>query len=592
LNRLTSLLFVLYPFFSSINAAEENTTLPTLIVTATRTPQTIDNSFASVTVISREEIANSQALTLPEILRTVPGLDIVTNGGLGKPTSVFMRGTESDHVLVLVDGVKIGSATVGSVAFEHLPLSQIERIEIVRGPRSSLYGSEAIGGVIQIFTRKGEGIEASVGMGDDASYHVTAGLSGASKENWYSIHASHLQTEGFNDCQANRNGGCFTVEPDDDAYDNSSVTAKLGHRFGDSVTIEANAMQAQGYTEYDSSFNNQADFVQQVFGIKADYVANDRWQINLSAGSSRDELDNFGNNAPKSFFHTSRTSINFTNNILFSNEKILTVGYDYQKDEVDSSTQYLVDSRDNQGVFVEYQTQWASIGLRNDDNEQFGDHTTGNIALAYAFNPNTRFMLSYGTAFKAPTFNELYFPNFGTPELEPEESESVEIGLMTTQADSQWSLSAYHTKIDKLIATNFDAGNFFADNINKAKISGVDGSFNWHNKAGWEFRLSGSWLNDALPRRAQKTINIELARKWKSARLGISGLAQSHRYDDAANSQRLGGYGILNLTTEYNFNKHWTLQARVENVLDKEYEKVRFYNTPRQFWFVSLRYQY
>jgi vitamin B12 transporter len=266
--RLTSLVFILYPFSSTA----ENT-LPELVVTATRTAQTVDESLASVTVISREEIDNSQALTLPEILRGVPGLDISSNGGLGKTTSVFMRGTESDHVLVLVDGLKIGSATLGNVALEHLPLSQIERIEIVRGPRSSLYGSEAIGGVIQIFTRQGKGIQASVGMGDDRTYQVTAGLSGATKENWYSLYADHLQTEGFNDCQGNTSGGCFTIEPDDDGYDNTSFSAKLGHRFGDSVTIEAHAMQAQGHTEYDSSFDNEADFVQQVLGLKADYVA-------------------------------------------------------------------------------------------------------------------------------------------------------------------------------------------------------------------------------------------------------------------------------------------------------------------------------
>jgi vitamin B12 transporter len=597
--RLTSLVFILYPFSSTA----ENT-LPELVVTATRTAQTVDESLASVTVISREEIDNSQALTLPEILRGVPGLDISSNGGLGKTTSVFMRGTESDHVLVLVDGLKIGSATLGNVALEHLPLSQIERIEIVRGPRSSLYGSEAIGGVIQIFTRQGKGIQASVGMGDDRTYQVTAGLSGATKENWYSLYADHLQTEGFNDCQGNTSGGCFTIEPDDDGYDNTSFSAKLGHRFGDSVTIEAHAMQAQGHTEYDSSFDNEADFVQQVLGLKADYVASDSWQLNLSAGRSLDETDNFGNNAPKSFFYTSRTSATFQNNFLFSNENILTLGYDYQKDEVDSSTQYTVDSRDNQGVFAEYQTQWNGAdliaGLRNDDNEQFGNHTTGNIAFGYALSPNMRLMISYGTAFKAPTFNELYFPNFGTPKLAPEESESIEMGLMGTLPDYKWSLNAYHTKIDKLIATNFDAatGNFFADNINKAKITGIETALSWH-KAGWEFNIKGTWLkpeDDAsgnlLPRRAEKTANVELAERRGPARLGISWLAQSHRYDDAANTQRLDSYNIWNITGEYNFNKHWALRARVENVLDEEYETARFFNTLGRFWFVSLHYQH
>jgi vitamin B12 transporter len=602
--RFTNLLLLLHVFiFCSLSNAADNA-LPEIVVTATRTAQTLEESLASVTVITREEIENSQALILPEILRGVPGLDISSSGGLGKPISVFMRGTESDHILVLVDGVKIGSATVGSVAFEHFPLSQIERIEIVRGPRSSLYGSEAIGGVIQIFTRKGKRTEASFGMGEDSTYIVSAGLSDTTKQNWYSFYAEYLQTDGFNDCQGSTSGGCFTIEPDDDGYDKTSFSAKLGHRFGENVSLEAHAMQAQGHTEYDSAFQNEADFVQQVLGIKADYVASDSWQLNLSVGQSLDEIDNFGNNAPDSFFHTTRTSATFQNNFSFSNDNILILGYDYQMDEVDSSTQYTEDSRDNQGLFAEYQTKLGGAdliaGIRSDDNEQFGEHTTGNIGLGYALSPNTRFMISYGTAFKAPTFNELYFPNFGTPSLAPEESESIEMGLMGTQPGYRWSFNVYRTKIDKLIATYFDAatGNFFADNINEAKITGIDGALNWR-KEGWEFNIKGSWLKpedeatgNLLPRRAKKTLNVELAERRGPARLGISWLAQSHRYDDAANTQRLDSYKIWNFTGDYHFNKYWVLRFRVENLSDKKYETARFYNSQGRFWFVSLHYQH
>ncbi|RKZ86744.1 MAG: TonB-dependent vitamin B12 receptor, partial [Candidatus Parabeggiatoa sp. nov. 1] len=184
---------LLFAFFCSLFLSAAENALSPVVVTATRTAQTVDESLASVTVITREDIDNSQALTIPDILRGVPGLDI-TMGGLGKTASVFMRGTESDHVLVLVDGVKIGSATTGSVAFEHLPLSQIERIEIVRGPRSSLYGSEAIGGVIQIFTRQGKGKKPSItfsgGAGEDNTYQLTGGVSGTTKGTSYSLFAN------------------------------------------------------------------------------------------------------------------------------------------------------------------------------------------------------------------------------------------------------------------------------------------------------------------------------------------------------------------------------------------------------------------
>jgi len=577
--RFSSLVFILF-FYPLSNAQEQR--LPEVVVTATRTAQTVDDSLASVTVITREDIDNSQALTVPDLLRGVPGLDVTTSGGLGKSASVFLRGTESDHVLVLMDGVKVGSATLGTAAFQHLPLAQIERIEIVRGPRSSLYGSEAIGGVIQIFTRQGKGKKPSItfsgGYGADNTYQVTGGVLGSTKTSWYNLSAGYLQTDGFNDCRGSESGGCFTIEPDDDGYDNTSYSVRLGHRFGESLSLEAFALRTEGHSEYDSSFDNEADILQQVIGFKADYAVSDSWLMNLNVGQSLDETDNFGNNAPNSFFNTTRTTGSFQSNFLFSNENTLTIGYDYQKDEVESSTAYTVDSLDNQGIFAQYQTQYGQadliVGLRQDDNDQFGKHTTGNVGLGYALSPKTRFVLSYGTAFKAPSFNELYFPNFGNPNLVPEESE--------------------------MIATNFDAatGNYFADNINNAKITGIDGALNWR-KGGWEFNTTFSWLKpedgttgNLLPRRAEKSLMLELAEKRGPARLGLSWLTQSHRYDDTANTQRLGSYGILNATSEYNFNKHWALRIRVENALDEEYETARFYNTSGRFWFVSLHYQH
>ncbi len=597
---------LLLAFFCSLFLSAAENALSPVVVTATRTAQTVDESLASVTVITREDIDNSQALTIPDILRGVPGLDI-TMGGLGKTASVFMRGTESDHVLVLVDGVKIGSATTGSVAFEHLPLSQIERIEIVRGPRSSLYGSEAIGGVIQIFTRQGKGKKPSItfsgGAGEDNTYQLTGGVSGTTKGTSYSLFANHLQNEGFNDCRGTDSAGCFTFEPDEDGYENTSFSARVGQRFGDKANMEIYALRTQGHTEYDSAFDNEADFVQQVFGLKADYVANDHWLMNINVGQSLDETDNFGNSAPNSFFNTTRTSGAFVNNFLFSDKDTLTVGIDYQLDEVDSSTVYTGESLDNKGLFAEYQTQSGDTmliaGIRKDDNEQFGDHTTGNVGLGYSLSPRTRFLVSYGTAYKAPSFNELYYPNFGNPNLAPEKSNSVEMGLKGRQPYYRWSLTGYHTKIDQLIATNFDAatGNYYA-NINAAKITGVDLSLNWRKK-GWEFNTNFSWLKpedettgNLLPHRAETTAKVELAERRGPARLGISVLAQGHRYDDAANTQRLSSYGIFNANYEHNFSKNWAVRARLENILDKEYETARFYNTQGRFWFVSVHYQY
>jgi vitamin B12 transporter len=603
--RLTKplVILVVYPLSSTADNMR-----PKVLVTATRTAQTVDDSLASVTVISRDDIENSQAFTVPDILRGVPGLDISSNGGLGKTSSVFMRGTQSGHVLVLVDGIKIGSATLGTVPFQHLPLSQIERIEIVRGPRSSLYGSEAIGGVIQIFTRQWKGkkprMTVSGGMGADNTYLFDASVSGATEKNWYSLGANRMKTDGFNACQGNNSGGCFTIEPDADAYENTSYNLRLGQGLGDKISLEAHALRAEGHTEYDASENNEADFVQEVLGIKADYVVNDGWLINLNIGQSRDKTDNFGHEEPDSKFETTRKTGSVQSNFFFSNRKTLTVGLDLQEDEVESSTAYAIDSLDNKGGFIEYQTREGNtdwiLGFRKEDNEQFGKHTTGNIGLSYIMSPRTRFIAAYGTAFRAPTFNDLYYPSYGNPNLVPEESKSIEIGLKGTQPDYKWSISAYHTRIDKLIASQFDVetDTFFADNINQAKIKGIDGGVNWR-KGTWEFSTQFSWLKPEdettgklLPRRAESTLKVAIAEKLGASRTELSVLAQSHRYDDAANTQRLGGYTLVNITHEYHFDKHWALRARLENVLDKEYKTASFYNTYGRFWFLSLRYQY
>ncbi len=583
--------FLLFFIFCSFSNARP-------IFTANGTAYTED---MSITVITRKQIDNSRALTLPEMLRGVAGLDIVTNEGLGKTSALFMRGTESDHVVVFLDGIKIGSATQGNVSFEHLSLSHIERIEIVRGPSSG----EAIGGVIHIFTRQSQKptITFSSGMGVDSTYQVTAGLSGTVKNTWYSLYADHLQTKGFDDCQNNMNGGCFTIEPDDDGYDNTSYSVRLGHHFGNMFNLEAHALQAKGHTEYDSSFENEADSFQQVLGLKAEASFNNWWRMTVHGGISDDESDNWGHQLKKSFFHTHRKTFSFKNDFFISDTSTLILGYDYQKDAV-SSTAYTVDNRDNNAFFAEYKIKFDTIdliaGLREDDNEQFGKQITGNFDLAYSLNPTLRLVLSYGTAFKVPTFNDLYYPYYGNPILAPEESESFEIALKSIQKEYKWSLTAYRTKIANLITSNFDpvTDNFFAGNLNQATIKGIEYSFNWH-KDGWEFNSTGSWLKPEddstghlLPRRAERTAWVELAEKVGPSRLGISWLVQSHRYDDMANNYQLSGYDIWNLTGDYEFNKHWTMRFRVENLTNNQYETARFFKTQGMFWFMSLHSQY
>ena len=275
----------------------------TVIVTATRTPQTADAALASVTVITRKDIERQQARSVQDLLRGVPGVSIANSGGAGKNTAVFMRGTESSHVLVMIDNIKVGSATSGTTAFENIPIDQIERIEIVRGPRSSLYGSEAIGGVIHIFTRKGDtsgGFKPNFnfGGGSFGTLEGSVGLSRGWKQGWFNMTASGIGTRGFNACNGTSNAGCFvdTTDPtlyDRDGYRNVAGSMRAGYRFQNGLEIDGSFMQSAGKTEFDGSIANRGTLMQQVFGGTARYSPTDFWRINLIGGRSREDTDNF-----------------------------------------------------------------------------------------------------------------------------------------------------------------------------------------------------------------------------------------------------------------------------------------------------------
>lgn len=580
-----------------------------IIVTATRTARTADETLAAVTVITREEIERQQASSVQDVLRGVPGLAIANNGGPGKATSVFLRGTESDHMLVLIDGVKVGSATLGTTAFQDIPIEQIERIEIVRGPRSSLYGSEAIGGVIQIFTRKGGGAVRpylSLGGGSFRTYNAAAGVSGGGDRGWFNLSASGIDTEGFNACDGkpSPNGaGCFVIEPDKDGYRNASGSARAGYRFANGAEVDVNALRAEGKNQFDGSFVNESKSVQQLVGSRLRFSPQAAWHVSLAAGRSRDESDNFKDGVFKSRFDTERDTVSFQNDFSVGTAQLLTAGLDYQDDRIDSTTAYAVTARDNKGLFTQYQAgfgrQDVQASLRRDDNEQFGRFTTGGAAWGYGLGNGLRLTASYGTAFKAPTFNELYFPGFGNPNLRPEESQSVELGIKGTTAGSRWSLNVYETRVDDLIA--FDATTSAPANIDQARIRGLEAVIaarlkEWDLRTSLtlldpENRASGTNRGNVLPRRAEQALRLDLDRRIGKYRLGATLFAEGRRFDDLANTRAMRGYATVDLRAEYAFAKAWRAQARIENLLDKDYETAAFFNQPGRSYFVTLRYQ-
>lgn len=587
--------------------------LPEVVVTATRTEQPITKALASVTVITREDLEKNQRLSVQGALLGVAGLGISNSGGLGKPSDVFMRGTNSDHVLVLVDGIRMGSATLGTTAFQDLSVDQIERIEIVRGPRSSLYGAEAIGGVIQIFTRKGYGKDnklkpyLSVGGGTYNTFKVSGGLSGGNDKGWFNFSGAELYTGGINACQGRPlefgGGGCYTFDPDHDQYSNTSGSAKMGYRFDNGLELEGNFMQTAGANRYDGTFGDRSDTTQQAIGGKLTYSPLTWWKTTLRAGTSADYATDYMGQTFVSRFNTRRIITNWQNDFTVAEGHLVSLGFDYYDDELDSSENFPVTSRDDKAGYLQYQGSYEGhsldLSVRQDSNQQFGGKTTGSAAYGYTFGDPLRVTASYGTAFKAPTFNALYYPFFGNPNLKPESSQSVEVGGNGTLADVKWSWNGYWTQIDDLIA--FDPNTFSSANIGKAEVLGMETQLSTR-LFGIDINANLSLLDPTnqengpnngkiLPRRPQQMAMLDLDKQFDKFRIGLVINQEGRRYDDLANTVRMHGFTTVGLRASYQVHKDIILEGRAFNLFNQHYQTAHLYNQMGTNLFLSLTYR-
>jgi len=576
------------------------------VVTATRTNQNINDTLVDTTLITRAEIERSQARDVQDLLQGLPGISFANNGGMGQVTSMFLRGSNSDHVLVLVDGVRTGSATLGSFAWEGIPLAQIERIEITRGPASSLYGSEAIGGVVQIFTRKGtrDGFapRATLGGGSYGTFDSSVGFSGGNGQFWGSGELAYSETDGFN---AYNGSSMFQpYEGDKDGNSNTSGSLRAGAKLGDWGEAGVNWMRADGKTDFDGSFVNEAETTQEVFAATLNAKPMQDLNLLFSAGQSKDKADNSLNGVFKTRFDTTRDNYSAQASYALTSHQSLSLGADYLKDSVDSTTAYSIDSRDNTGVFGEYLARFGAfdtqLSLRNDNNQQFGNHSTWTAGAGYRFSPELRFVALAGTAFKAPSFNQLYFPGFGNPNLKPEESTSYEIGLNGTISGVRWGTRLFQNDIDNIIVTARQPnGTYLPSNLNEARLRGLEASLSTRVD---ELDLAASYtyldpeqvggVNDGklLPRRAQNVLRLDADQSFGAWRLGGTLNAVSGRYEDVSNTQRMGGYTTVDLRGEYVINPEWRVQARIVNLFDKDYETAYQYNQTGRAGYITLRY--
>lgn len=593
--------------------AQEATDLDEVVVSGTRTEVAVEDSLVPAQVIGRDAIQRSQARSLGELLQGRAGISIANQGGAGKITTLNLRGAESDHVLVLVDGVRMGSATAGLPALQDLPIDQIDRVEIVRGPRSSLWGSEAIGGVIQVFTRRNTGKvrpNVRIGVGSDSTREASAGIGGGIGRGWFGADVAYTRTDGFNACRgtggdaANPFGaGCFTDEPDRDGYRNTSATLRGGYSFTDMLALEASALRAEGKSEFDGSFTNRSETVQQVLGTKLRYTPSDKANLLLSLGRNDDKSDDFHDDVQSGYFQTRRYVASAQGDFSVAANQLLTAGIDWQDDRVESTTLFAVTRRDNLAGFVEYQGRFGAhqlqASVRNDDNEQFGNHTTGSLGYGFGFDNGLKLTASVATGFKAPSFNDLYYPGFGNPYLKPEESESINLGIAQYAETWNWTFNVYQNKVDQLIS--YDSQIFLPNNIDEARIRGAEFTVDF-TLAGFDIatqlshtdprnRSAGPNHDNLLARRPRNTARIDVDRAFGDVRTGLTFNAAGERYDNLANTDRLGGYSTLDLRLEYAIAPAWTLQAKVGNVFDRDYETVAWYNQAGRTYGLSLRYQ-
>ena len=560
--------------------------LDPIVVTATRSPARLLDLVADVTVIGPDEIARDGLLGVVALLARQPGVEIVQNGGPGATAGVFLRGANAAQTLVLVDGMRIASASSGATALEAIPPDQIERIEILRGPASSLYGADAIGGVVQILTRRGgSGVHAnaSVSYGTFETGAAAAGIGGGSDAAHGSLQLAARRSAGFN---AIVNPGDF-YDPDRDGYRNASVSSHGELRFAADHTLSVDYFRSRLDNQFDAgdAFDDRTVTTLTSWQVASDDRFTASWKSRLSAGDGSDRSVSqfaFG----RFPFQTHQRQYAWQNDVTLPAGAV-TVAVERREERVEANAGFAIDARDTNAVTGVYRIaagdHAVQANVRHDDSSQFGGRTTGALAWGYRFLPGWRVTASAGTAFKVPTFNDLYFPGASNPDLRPETSRNIEAGMQASaeQKGVRWQarVVAYRNRVRDLIVFGCDASfNCRPDNVARATLEGVTLAGDAQGRdtalhASVDVQSPADADNGRLlPRRARRHGAVSVAQAFGRVRVIGEVAASSARFDDAENLRRLGGYGVVNLTVEWTIDSRTTLFVRGENVFDRNYE--------------------
>lgn len=599
---ITSAIISSITFAQSSQTTQETAVDETILITSNPYEQSTDEIMSTVTLINRIDIERIQPKSVAELLQTTVGIDIASNGGPAQTTSVFVRGTNSTHTLFLVDGVRIDTVTgSGGATVSDIPTYQIERIEVVKGPRAAMYGSDAVGAVIQIFTRDLEGgeVQAAVEFGSN-NYKfagVTAGISHGKGSSTLSI--SSESSDGYNVTE-----NAYTVDDDKDSYEKTNLSLKGHQALSDDLTLSWVGRYDDGEYDYDGNSSYTVIAPSQEYSkhllSSALNFRQDSWSHDIAIAQYQENQKRFGDYPSDD--ETSRNQVDYSSVYSVQNGLSYNVGAQFYQDKYEGSGSFDNKSRNTSSVFAgalyDAGALLTELSLRYNDVEDTGSKTTYNVSLGYQLNDSLFTSINYGTGFKTPTFYQLFDSGLygaGNPDLALETSESWELLLRSTIVGVQAELSYFLLDFDNLL--DYDYVNSRYENIADAKIEGVELTL---SKSLDELSLSANYAytdtedkntGTQLSRRARHKANVEASYHWDQ--VSLSGIYKYHgtRFDAYSNSS-LSAYNTVDVSASYQIDDEWKLQVKANNILDKSYETAPGYVTPDAEYFLQVSYSH
>ncbi len=597
------------------SSPDSGSVLAPVVVTATRSPQSSVNLVSDVDSVATRGMRSSAVLSLSDLLGTLSGSELARNGGPGAASSIFLRGASSGQSLFLIDGFRVSSASVGSPSYGSAPFGMASRLEVLRGPASGLYGADAIGGVIQLFTptaRQGLHYQGNAAVGSLGTRQLAAGVSGGSGRISAGLQLSRDKSDGFN---AQREGS-FGFNADDDGYEREGLLAHVTAQLTPQSELRGIFLRSDVDSEFDNGAFEGAIVRSrtEVTGITSESTLSDSSVVTLKVGRSKDSSDT--ESSFPSRFETVQDQIRLALRRAVApgtemqlhyerlNQGVETVSYgpDAVEERKTNSYGVALTGRENNHI--------VQLSFRRDKSNQYDEQSNGTFTYGYMLSPALRVGGGYSTGFRAPSFNDLYFPGYGRQSIKPETSRNFEIGAYWDQRSKQnpggWQGKAifFDNRIKDLIVyaptcpdndPQFSFG--CADNVNVAQIRGLSFSLGrQHGGFGWKVNADfldpqDQTLDKQLVRRAKRQLSAQMGYRWQQFSVASVFKAAGHRFNDAQNTTRLGGYATANLKFAYHFSKNMSTYLNIINASDKDYSTAGGYNSQPRTFMLGFQYQ-